>query len=84
MLIHEAISLAQEGLHSIKIHKKSVSVIKLDLSKAYDRVPWLYLHLLFLNIGFDLPLVNWIMSCVTMVSFVVLINGAGSPLTKFL
>jgi hypothetical protein len=36
--IHEAIGTTQEGLHSIKISKYYAIVIKLDLSKAYDRV----------------------------------------------
>ena len=38
--IHEAIGVAQEGLHSIKTkHLKGV-VIKIDLSKSYDRENW--------------------------------------------
>jgi hypothetical protein len=77
-LIHETVDLAQEDLHTIEIQKRHVSVIKIDLSKAYDRVSWLYLKLLLLHIGFELPLVKWIMSCVSCVSFVsfiVLING---------
>jgi hypothetical protein len=78
-LIHEAIGFAQEGIHTIKMQRKPVSVIKLDLSKAYDRVSWLYLRLLLLQIGFDLLVVNWVMSCVSSVQFAVLINGAGSP-----
>jgi hypothetical protein len=78
-IIHEVIGSTQEGLHSIKNYKWSISIIKIDLSKAYDIVSWLCLRLLLLNIGFELPLVKWIMSCVTTTSFVVLINGARSP-----
>jgi hypothetical protein len=51
-LIHEAIGSSQEGLHTIKTQKRVVSVLKIDLSKAYDRVSWLYLQLLLLQIGF--------------------------------
>jgi hypothetical protein len=73
--INEAIILAQEGLHTIKTSHMPTAVIKLDLFKAYDRVSWLYLRLLLIHIGFSLPLVKWIMGCVTTASFAVLING---------
>jgi hypothetical protein len=42
-LIHEAIGSAQEALHSIKVQSLSSFVLKLDLSKAYDRVSWTFL-----------------------------------------
>jgi hypothetical protein len=58
------------------------TMIKLYLSKAYDRVSWLYLHLLLIHIGFSLPLVKWIMGCVTITSFAVLINGSTSNFFK--
>jgi hypothetical protein len=35
--------------------------------------------LLLLHVGFDLPMVKWIMACVTSISCDVLINGVGSP-----
>jgi hypothetical protein len=80
--IHEAIGSTQEGLHTIKTSHMPAAVIKLDLSKAYDRVSWLYLHLLLIHIGFSLPLVKWIMGCVTIVSFAILINGSTSNFFK--
>jgi hypothetical protein len=36
--IYKAIVFAKESLHSIKIKKMSTMLIKLDLSKAYNRV----------------------------------------------
>jgi hypothetical protein len=50
-------------------------VIKVDLSKAYDRVSWLYLWLMLIHLGFNLGIVNWVMNCVTSISFAILING---------
>lgn len=36
--IHDAISLSQGSLHTIHMSKKSSFSLKVDLSKAYDRV----------------------------------------------
>jgi hypothetical protein len=76
--IHEAIGIAQEGLHSMKTRKLKGAVLKIDLSKAYDRVSWLYIRLLLTHLGFDVPFINWAMNCLTTASFVVLINGSTS------
>eukprot|EP00253_Pinus_taeda_P029408 PITA_29408 len=76
--IHEAIGVAQEVTHSIKTKKKKGVVLKIDLSKAYDRISWLYLRMLLTHIGFSYPFVSWIMGCITNVSFAVLVNGAAS------
>jgi hypothetical protein len=35
--IHEAIRVAQEGIHSIKMKNLKGTVLKIDLSKAYDQ-----------------------------------------------
>jgi hypothetical protein len=51
-------------------------VMKIDLSKAYNK-SW-YIRLILFHIGRCLPIVNWIMRCLTTVSFVVLINGLTS------
>jgi len=52
--------------------------LKIDLFKAYDRVSWLYIRMLLTHLGFELPFINWIMSCISTVSFAVLINGETS------
>eukprot|EP00253_Pinus_taeda_P021761 PITA_21761 len=80
--IHEAIRVAQEVLHSIKQKKKKWSILKIDLSKAYDRINWLYLRLLLTHLGFNYSFISWIMGCIANVSFVVLTNGATSPFFK--
>jgi hypothetical protein len=60
--IHEAIGVAQEALHSIKISKVKGVVLKIDLSKAYDRVSWLNIRILLTHLGFEVPFINWVMS----------------------
>eukprot|EP00253_Pinus_taeda_P033361 PITA_33361 len=80
--IHEAIGVAQETLHSIRQTIKKGAVIKIDLSKAYDRICWTYLRMLLTHLGFKLEFIIWIMGCVTSVSLAVLINGAASSFFK--
>lgn len=59
------------------MHLKGM-VIKIDLSKAYDHVSWIYLRLLLTHVGFCIDFIMWVMSCIQTASFVVLINGASS------
>ena len=49
--------------------------MKLDLEKVYDKVDWIFLRLALLQIGLRLEIVNWIIVCVSLGNFVVLING---------
>lgn len=76
--IHEAIGAAQEALHSIRCkHLKSI-ILKIDLSKAFDRVSWLYIKMLLIHLGLPHNFINWIMACITTPTFSVLINGSAS------
>jgi hypothetical protein len=36
--IHDVVVLSQEVFHSVKTKLKKAAILKLDLSKAYDRV----------------------------------------------
>jgi len=56
--------------------------MKLDLKKSYDNIDLEYLRLTLLTIVFVLYLMEWIMSCVTSSSFVVLINGEATDYFK--
>jgi hypothetical protein len=74
--IHGGVSLTQEALHSIKTLKQSATILKIDLSKSYDRVNWNFLHLALRKMGLHLPMTNWITGCINSPSFAVLINGS--------
>jgi hypothetical protein len=68
---------AYKCTHYLKRKKgeKGACAIKLDLAKAYDRVEWVYLQGIMLKLGFDAFFVEWVMRCVTLVSFSVKVNG---------
>eukprot|EP00253_Pinus_taeda_P002268 PITA_02268 len=76
--IHEAIGVAQETIHSIRNSKSKGVVLKIDLSKAYDKISWTYLRMLLTHLGFKVEFISWIMGCISNASFAVLINGAAS------
>jgi hypothetical protein len=73
-------ALAQEAMHTIKSQNILAIILKLDLSKAYDNVNWVFLRLALIHMGMNSNIVNWIMGCIGSTSFVVLINGSLSPL----
>lgn len=50
-------------------------MLKVDLEKAYDSLEWPYPKAVMLALGFPLEFVGWVMSCVTSVSYSILINS---------
>ena len=77
-LITDNVLVAYEMMHHIS-QKKNGRVgdlaLKLDMSKAYDRVKWIWLEKIMQKLGFDDKWCDLIMMCVTTVSYSVKING---------
>lgn len=70
--------VAYELLHTMQSRQKSrvgSMSIKLDMSKAYDRVEWDYLEAIMLKLGFGERWTTLIMPCVRSVSYSVKVNG---------
>ncbi|XP_018460851.1 uncharacterized protein LOC108831839 [Raphanus sativus] len=50
--------------------------VKTDMSKAYDRIEWKFISDVLQQLGFHAVWINWVMQCVTTVSYSYLINDA--------
>ena len=55
--------------------KKDALALKLDISKAYDRIEWSFLKSMMIKSGFPQGWIDRVMSCVTTALFSVRING---------
>lgn len=76
--IHEVVGMAQEVLHSVQTMKLKGMILKVDLSKAFDRVSWLYIKILLTHFGVPIEFIQRIMCCILNITFSVLINGSTS------
>ena len=77
-LILDNILVAFEILHYMRNHNKGKSgfmALKLDMSKAYDRVEWSFMEKVLVKVGFQDRWVKLMMACITTASYSMLING---------
>ncbi|XP_073019456.1 uncharacterized protein [Primulina eburnea] len=77
-LITDNILLGFEALHWILSKKKGNKgyvALKLDISKAYDRVEWGFLERIMGKLGFDPIWIEKVMCCVRTVNYLFVLNG---------
>ena len=63
--ILDGIIVAHEAINSLKISKKVAMMMKLDMSKAYDRMNLYFLRRMLLAFGFAEDWVTWVMNLVS-------------------
>ncbi|KAM3255382.1 hypothetical protein ACQJBY_048596 [Aegilops geniculata] len=76
-MISDNILLAYELTHFIKRRRsgaKGVAALKLDMSKAYDRVEWKFLEDMMIKLGFRRAWVQLVMKCITTVKYQIKVN----------
>ena len=76
--ITDNVLIAFETMHCIDQRRKGkngLMAIKLDMSKAYNRVEWSFLERMMRKLGFHEKWISLMMMCVKSVSYSVLING---------
>ncbi|KAL5560150.1 hypothetical protein UlMin_036361 [Ulmus minor] len=99
-LIHDNIIAGYEGIHLMKkgrLGNGKKMALKLDMSKAFDRVEWKFIEVVMFKLGFAESWILKIMNCISSVSFSFLLNGEvkgnislgrglrqGDPLSPFL
>lgn len=59
---------------SPKLSLLEYMAVKTDMSKAYDRVEWCFLEKLLEKMGFSNTWIQWTMSCVSTVTYTILLN----------
>jgi len=70
--------VAIEVLHFMQTKTRGADryvALKLDISKAYDRMDWEYLRAVMTKMGFHDRWIHWMSMCVESVDYSVLVNG---------
>ncbi|EEC66671.1 hypothetical protein OsI_32959 [Oryza sativa Indica Group] len=84
-LITDNVLIAYEATHFLQNKrngKDGYAAIKLDMSKAYDRVEWPFLLHMLRRLGFDEKWNRLIMNCVTTVNYKIKVNGDYTEVIK--
>ncbi|XP_050207383.1 uncharacterized protein LOC126656807 [Mercurialis annua] len=76
--ISDNIILAHELTHHLKTRRGNQSyelALKLDMSKAYERIEWIFVKRVLRKMGFHFVWIKWIMECISSVTYSLNFNG---------
>ena len=77
--IGDNVLITHEVLHTLKTSKAEQGVsmaVKMDMSKAYDRLEWNFISSVLERLGFHHLWIGLIMQCISTVTYSFLINGS--------
>ncbi|XP_042950188.1 uncharacterized protein LOC122282297 [Carya illinoinensis] len=77
-LISDNTLIAYEVLHSMTSRvkgRRGFMALKLDMSKAYDRVEWDFVTAVLVKMGFPQHWINLVQNCLKSVSYSIIVNG---------
>ncbi|CAA7018071.1 unnamed protein product [Microthlaspi erraticum] len=83
--IADNVLITHEVLHFLKSSKAKISctmAVKIDMSKAYDRLEWVFIRQVMQRLGFHERWIGWVMHCITSVTYSFLINGSPRGFVK--
>ena len=83
--ITDNVLITHEMLHYLKTSQAQINcsmAVKMDMSKAYDRVEWVFVSEVLQRLGFHDKWINLIMQCIQSVSYSFLINDTVYGLVK--
>ena len=72
----DSIISVHENIHSLTKSNKEGFLLKLDFSKAYDRVDWDFLRCGLESFGFNNTFLDMVLMLVSSTTFSILINGS--------
>ena len=65
-----------DSLGKKKGRKNCFGALKIDMSKAYNRVDWKFLKAVLVAMNFSPRWIGWVMECVSTVQYTLLVNGS--------
>lgn len=93
----DGIILTHEIIHSLTCNKQGGMLLKIDLSKAFDKLSWSYIKHMLTAFSFSPTSVRWLMNLISSPLYSILVNGIpskpyspskgicqGDPLSPFL
>lgn len=78
LITHEV----QHYLKKSKAKKYSSMAVKTNMSKTYDIIEWNFIEFVLSKFGFHPRMVQWIMQCITTVTYSFLLNGTAQGYVK--